>query len=303
MKVLIVENELYLAQSIAAKLNDIGYTCEFASTAKEAIRDEKFDVVLLSTNISDQNFSPVLKHYKKSIVILMVSYINEDTVGKPLKEGACDYLLKPFMIEELIRKIRHFKAYRQLQDANNNLNSYIDHTFVNVKVDAPECEELPLLIKTNHQKSADVYAMNLAKDKNLAFEFISLPKTKVDSATLISTDKLYYISGFQTLKKSEKESFLKELPSENIIISTTDLNDEVENIEILEIKSENKSYEDGDILSIEEYVKHILLSHQHKYPDTELSKKLGISRKSLWEKRKKYGIIKKASTKKTTTKK
>ena len=87
------------------------------------------------------------------------------------------------------------------------------------------------------------------------------------------------------------------MPSENIIISTTDLNDEVENIEILEIKSENKSYEDGDILSIQEYVKHILVAHQHKYPDTELSKKLGISRKSLWEKRKKYGIIKKAATK------
>ncbi|MEA1917106.1 MAG: helix-turn-helix domain-containing protein, partial [Campylobacterota bacterium] len=29
-----------------------------------------------------------------------------------------------------------------------------------------------------------------------------------------------------------------------------------------------------------------------KFPDTELSKKLGISRKSLWEKRKKYGISK-----------
>ena len=45
MRVLIVENELYLAQSIAAKLIDIGYTCEFASTLKEAERDEDFDGV------------------------------------------------------------------------------------------------------------------------------------------------------------------------------------------------------------------------------------------------------------------
>ena len=41
-----------------------------------------------------------------------------------------------------------------------------------------------------------------------------------------------------------------------------------------------------------DYVKFIVLNYQHKFPDTELSKKLGISRKSLWERRKKYGIIK-----------
>jgi DNA-binding NtrC family response regulator len=36
----------------------------------------------------------------------------------------------------------------------------------------------------------------------------------------------------------------------------------------------------------------MVLNFQHTYPDTELSKKLGISRKSLWEKRKKFGIEK-----------
>ena len=60
-----------------------------------------------------------------------------------------------------------------------------------------------------------------------------------------------------------------------------------------EIKSENNIFDKGDILPIEDYVKFIVLNYQSKYPDTELSKKLGISRKSLWEKRKKYGIFKK----------
>jgi DNA-binding NtrC family response regulator len=36
----------------------------------------------------------------------------------------------------------------------------------------------------------------------------------------------------------------------------------------------------------------MVLNFQNNYPDTELSKKLGISRKSLWEKRKKFGIEK-----------
>jgi DNA-binding response OmpR family regulator len=135
MRVLIVENELYLAQSIAAKLIDIGYVCEFASTLKEAEREEDFDVVLLSTNISDQNFYPVIEMYKDAIIILMVSYINNDTVSKPLKAGASDYILKPFMIEELIRKIEHFKMFHQLKEENRVLSSYIDYTFSGIKLD------------------------------------------------------------------------------------------------------------------------------------------------------------------------
>jgi len=64
-------------------------------------------------------------------------------------------------------------------------------------------------------------------------------------------------------------------------------------LEVLEIKSDDGVFEKGDILSIENYVKYIITKYQTKFPDTELSKKLGISRKSLWEKRKKYGISKK----------
>jgi len=60
MKILIVENEIYLAQSIASKLNDLGYVCDNAATIKEALRDEHYDAVLLSTNISGQNFYTVI---------------------------------------------------------------------------------------------------------------------------------------------------------------------------------------------------------------------------------------------------
>jgi len=61
----------------------------------------------------------------------------------------------------------------------------------------------------------------------------------------------------------------------------------------LEINTDNKLYDQNEILTIDDYVKFIVNSFQYQFPDTELSKKLGISRKSLWEKRKKYGIFKK----------
>lgn len=298
MRVLIVENELYLAQSIAAKLMDMGYTCEFASTLKEAQREDLFDVILLSTNIPDQNFYPVINMHKKTIIILMVSYINNDTVSKPLKAGASDYILKPFMIEELVRKIEHFKAFQRLKEENRILNSYIEYTFSNIKLDASLKEELPLLIKTNNQKNADYFAYSLSSKKKLPFEFIALQKpSDIDRIKTISKESILYLLDFQNLKKIDKTRVIESVKDRNAIIFTNNMKEDVEGINTIEIKTDHKAYEDGDVLSIEEYVKHILVSHQKTLPDTELSKKLGISRKSLWEKRKKYGIVKKDAKK------
>ena len=81
------------------------------------------------------------------------------------------------------------------------------------------------------------------------------------------------------------------IEGEEFIIATTS-NIETP-YETIEVKTESKLYDQNEILTIDDYVKFIVNSFQYKFPDTELSKKLGISRKSLWEKRKKYGIFKK----------
>ncbi len=44
------------------------------------------------------------------------------------------------------------------------------------------------------------------------------------------------------------------------------------------------------VLSIEDYTKEFILRYQHSYGEQKLSNLLGITRKSLWEKRKKWGI-------------
>ncbi len=45
-----------------------------------------------------------------------------------------------------------------------------------------------------------------------------------------------------------------------------------------------------DNLSLEDYFQHFVLEHQHHMTETELAQKLGISRKSLWERRQRLGI-------------
>ena len=294
MKILIIENEIYLAQSIATKLGELGHICEMCTSTKDAIKSNNYDVVLLSTNINGQDFHPVIETFKKSIVILMVSYISNDTVSKPLAAGAKDYILKPFMIEELIRKIDHYQDYEKLKIKNKAYETYLEHTFVSVSRDYKHKDiELPVYVSSSFQKYADAFAFKHASVKNKSIHFISLSNPKaMNEIESISSNSIIYAIDYQTLKKAEKKIFCKSVKDKNIIISSTDTIEDVD-YKVITIKSENNIFAQGDILPIEDYVKFIVLNYQSKFPDTELSKKLGISRKSLWERRKKYDIIKK----------
>jgi len=294
MKILIIENEVYLAQSIATKLGELGHNCEMCTSTKDAIRSHNYDVVLLSTNINGQDFNPVIETFKNSIVILMVSYISNDTVSKPLSAGAKDYILKPFMIEELVRKIDHYQDYEKLKKRNEAYEKYLDHKFADVDHKQHLNNiELPIFISSNFQKYSDAFAFEYAKKQDLAIHFISLNDTKaLNSIDTLPQNAIAYIIDYQALKKSDKQLFCTLIAGKKAIVSSSD---KIENVEypIIEIETEQNIFDKSEILPIEDYVKFIVLNYQDKYPDTELSKKLGISRKSLWEKRKKYDIIKK----------
>jgi len=294
LRILIIENEIYLAQSIATKLGERGHVCEMCTSIKDAIQNTDYDVVLLSTNINGQDFNPVIEIFNKSIVILMVSYISNDTVSKPLAAGAKDYILKPFMIEELIRKIDHYQDYERLKKRNEAYEKYLEHTFENVTTDHNHNNiTLPVFISSNFQKYADAFAFKHAQVKNKPIYFVNLQDVKaMNEIVSIPTNSIIYIIGFNVLKKNERKIFLELIADKQVIVTS---NDKIVDIEfpVIDIKSENSIFDKSDILPIEDYVRFIVLHYQHKYPDTELSKKLGISRKSLWEKRKKYDIVKK----------
>jgi len=293
MKITIIENELYLAQSISAKLGQAGYETEVYSSIKEAMATSTGDAYLLSTNLPGQNFNSLITKYKEKIIILMVSYINNDTVAAPLKLGANDYIVKPFIIEELQRKIEHYKEYQSLKKYKSLYREYNEYLLQDIKID-DDIEKIssPLVILTNYIKLVDKLAFTYAKQKDRVLVFVPLSqkdwKNKIEKANV---KHLLYISELQSLKKAEREQLFDILDERDFIISTT--SDIETPFKTIEINTDNKLYDQNEILTIDDYVKFIVNNFQYQYPDTELSKKLGISRKSLWEKRKKYGIFKK----------
>jgi response regulator of citrate/malate metabolism len=292
MKIIIVENELYLAQSIASKLHENNYETETYSSIKEAMTSHG-DVYLLSTNLPGQNTSPLISKFKDKIIILMVNYINNDTVGEPLKLGAKDYIVKPFMLEDLMRKIAHYKEYQSLKKQTTLYQEYMDNLLCDIESDFDISNiNTPLIIETNYQRLVDKLVFKYAQKNNILLSFIALSnkdwKSKIEKS---SPSSLLYIVEIHTLKKTEREALLALLPEYDFIMSSTS------NLETsfptISLNTDSKLYDQNEILTIDDYVKFIVNSFQYKFPDTELSKKLGISRKSLWEKRKKYGLFKK----------
>jgi DNA-binding response OmpR family regulator len=294
MNVLIIENEIYLAQSIASKLSDLNHNCDISSSPKEALKENVYDVILLSTNISGHDIYPVIDAYKNAVIILMVSYVSNDTVSKPLAAGAKDYILKPFMIEELIRKIQHFQHHERIRRQNVMYERYLAHTFESVTLEEDFAKtELPVMVCSNYPKYADAFAFGYTKYHKKTLHFISLNTSHaLHEIALAPSGSVLYITDFQTLKKSDHKVFFDLIEKRMSIIATTEPFETLP-FRLITIESETQLFDQGEILPIEEYVKYIMTNFQNRFPDTELSKKLGISRKSLWEKRKKYGIIKK----------
>jgi len=293
MKITIIENELYLAQSIASKLSQKNFETEMFSSISDAQNSDS-DVYLLSTNIPGQNPLKFIEKFKDKVIILIVNYINNDTVAKPLEMGAKDYIVKPFVIEELIRKIEHHYKHKKLQEENSFYKELLDSIVseIDVNIEADKIN-LPVTIYTNHQRVADKVALEIGKRYKKTMEFIDLQNSNWRSKIKnLTSNQTAYISRLDKLKKEECDKLFEILEGKIFILSSLDTSVETPYEKII-LNSSNKMYDNNNILTINEYVQYIVKKFQYQYPDTELSKKLGISRKSLWEKRRKFELFKK----------
>lgn len=295
MNILIIENEIYLAQKVVSRLLDDGHSCDYIESPNIDNLTKEYDTILLSTSLPSDLCKNIIKKYcDTSIILLLVSYISDETVTNPIKDGAKDYIMKPFIMDELIRKIYHYKDCRSLKRELQTLREYFNFTMAEVDTtDVIMPHSFPILIESNSQKCADKLVFELARKLDLSINFISLiTSTWQKQLNTISGKNIIYLTNYHSLKKNMKEHLLKLIEDKNCVISTLEHEDEFPYRKI-EFNNEEVLIGNSNIMTINDYVKMMVVTYQNKYPDTELSKKLGISRKSLWEKRKKLDIEKK----------
>lgn len=113
MRLLIIEDNIQLADSMKKGLENAGFQVDVAYVGKEG--EEKayineYDVILLDLNLPDKDGIEILKHLRNSkietpvIIVTARDEIEERAFGLDL--GADDYLTKPFELLELRARVQ-----------------------------------------------------------------------------------------------------------------------------------------------------------------------------------------------------
>ena len=127
MKILVVEDEKDLNHIITKKLISEGYNveqCYDGETALDFIKFAEYDAIILDIMIPKLNGLEVLRKMRESgdgtpVLFLTARDSISDRV-KGLDEGADDYLVKPFDIEELLARLR-VMTRRTVKSTTNKL--------------------------------------------------------------------------------------------------------------------------------------------------------------------------------------
>ena len=112
MKILLLEDEYSLRVSIEEFLTDIGYAVDGFTDgleAHDAVYDTSYDILLLDVNVPSLDGFEMLRKLRKDGVKTPAIFLTSMTETADLKEGykrgCCDYIRKPFDLEELELRI------------------------------------------------------------------------------------------------------------------------------------------------------------------------------------------------------
>jgi DNA-binding response OmpR family regulator len=114
MKILLLEDDAILAESLQEYLEAEGYEVTVAARGEEVYEKtfaQEYDLYILDINVPDINGFDVLKALKEAEDETPAIYISAMTdiasITRGFDLGAVDYLKKPFDPEELLLRIRH----------------------------------------------------------------------------------------------------------------------------------------------------------------------------------------------------
>ena len=120
-RVLVVDDEPGLRQSLGLLLTDAGYAVTAESDGRRALERalaEPFDLVLCDVRMPEMDGLAFLRAYRSrggsALVIMMSAYGGEDAALAAMKEGAYDYLPKPFRPDEVVLTLRKAEERERL---------------------------------------------------------------------------------------------------------------------------------------------------------------------------------------------
>jgi len=135
-KILVADDEQSMREFLDIMLKKDGYKVSLASNGEEVaklVENDLFDLVLLDIRMPRLDGISALKKIKaiapETIVIMITAYASADTAIKAMKEGAYDYITKPFKVDEIKLIIKNALEKKNLQKENILLKQAVRDRF------------------------------------------------------------------------------------------------------------------------------------------------------------------------------
>ena len=119
-KILVIDDEKRMCDSIKVLLSNIGYDVDIAENGRvgiDKLRSRRYDLVITDLMMPELDGFAVMKHVKENcpntLVIVITGYASVESAVRAIRSGAYDYILKPFDFE--IIKISVERAWDKLK--------------------------------------------------------------------------------------------------------------------------------------------------------------------------------------------
>jgi DNA-binding NtrC family response regulator len=133
MRVMVVDDEKIVRQSLFFWFEKAGYTVDTAASGFEALEKletHPFDVMFVDIKMPGMDGITLLEkiktEYPDTAVIIITAYGSIESAINAMKAGACDYLLKPFKPRYLSLVMQKIVQQRRLTSECNYLKDRLD---------------------------------------------------------------------------------------------------------------------------------------------------------------------------------
>ena len=120
LEVLVIDDESVICDACEMVLSEKGHTVTKSTNGTDglrAIRQQAYDIVLLDMKLPDMDGMQILKTVLEEkpglCIIVMTGYSSISNAVEAIKQGASDYLAKPFTAEQLLGVVQQILEKKQ----------------------------------------------------------------------------------------------------------------------------------------------------------------------------------------------
>lgn len=137
-EILVIDDEESMCNFMEIMLAKEGYSVDTADCGRDGInllKQKQYDLVIADLNMPEMSGIEVLKEIRSfksdQEMIVMTAFASVDSAIEAMKQGAADYITKPFKIDEIKLIIEKSINRRELVRENKNLRKQLkgDHSF------------------------------------------------------------------------------------------------------------------------------------------------------------------------------